>query len=275
MSDSYKVMHDMPSDNNNIIVAGGRLPPITRTALSSHVEDMVSSGLVSSSSSTDDDSPTKVVTRREMILALIARSEVKEAEKDPESEENNKNDVGGEHQHRDRTSDAQVEDEEDVKDGSANTANHDAGERKKWSWGSYLKFVTPIQDEDLAGNQARARCNLCNKIYLRSFIRMHIHRHRHGNPGSRKTPCNICGELIQQQNLKRHKRRVHPNGETVKPLERRYLKFATPIDDLKYSAKVKCNLCNRNMTRAYISKHIQSVHGFKVKCDNGYNNPSC
>ena len=210
-----------------------------------------------------------------MILALIARSEVEEADKDPESEEINNNDIGGEHQHQDSstTSDAQGEDEEDVKDGSANTANHDAGERKKWSWGSYLKFVTPIEDEDLAGNQARARCNLCNKIYLRSFIRMHIHRHRHGNPGSRKTPCNICGELIQQQNLKRHKRRVHPNGETVKPLERRYLKFATPIDDLKYSAKVKCNLCNRNMTRAYISKHIQSVHGSKVKCDNGYNNP--
>ena len=351
--DRYQVKHE--SDNNNIIVAGcvdpvsGNLPPITSTVLSSYVEDSISSGFISSSSSSDEngDSSAKVVTRREMILALIARSEVEEEHQDPESEEINNNDVVEEHQHQDgsTTSDAQVEDEKDVKDGSA---NHEAVERKKLSWGSYLKFVTPIDGEDFPGNQTRARCDLCNKIYLRSFIRMHInnvHRHNprvkcdvcskevkkkglnrhklkyhpsservncdycgknilkdhlkyhidnvHNNlrvkcdvcgkevkvkrdglkrhklihsdvdrPVSRKTSCNICGELIQQRNLMRHKRRVHSNAE--KKERGRYLKFATPIDDAK---KVKCNLCDSIMTRSHISHHIQRVHGSLVKCD--------
>ena len=353
--DCYQVKHE--SNNNNIIVAGlvdpvsGNLPPITSTVLSSYVEDNIGSGFISSSSSSDEDgdSSAKVVTRREMILALIARSEEEEEEKDPESEKTNNNDIVEEHQHQDgsTTSDAQVEDEEDVKDGSA---NHDAVERKKLSWGSYLKFVTPIEGEDSPGigNQARARCDLCNKIYLRSFIRMHInnvHRHNprvkcdvcskevkkkglnrhklkyhpsservncdycgknilkdhlkyhidnvHNNlrvkcdvcgkevkvkrdglrthklihsdvdrPVSRKTSCNICGELIQQRNLMRHKRRVHSNAE--KKERGRYLKFATPIDDAK---KVKCNLCDSIMTRSHISHHIQRVHGSLVKCD--------
>ena len=154
----------------------------------------------------------------------------------------------------------QGEDEEDVK---GESANHDAEERKKWSWGSYLKFITPIEEEDSPGNQARARCNLCNKIYLRSFIRMHINRHRHGNPGSRKIPCNICGALIQQQNLKRHKRKVH-RINVEKKKRGSYLKFATPIDDAK---KVKCNLCDSIMARSHISNHIKRVHGSLVKCD--------
>ena len=163
VSDSYQVEHE--SDNNNIIVAGGTLPPITTTALSSHVEDNVSSGLVSSSSSSDEDSdsPVKVVTRREMILALIARSEVEEGGKDPESVETNNNDIEGDHQHQGSStaSDVQGVDEEDK------SVNHEAAKLKKRSWGSYVKFLTPI-------DQAKARCDLCNKIYSRRFIRRHI-----------------------------------------------------------------------------------------------------
>ena len=168
VSDSYQVKHDMSrlSSDNNTIIARGTLPPTTITALlSSHVEDNVSSGLVSSSSSSDEDSdsPTKVVTRREMILALIARSEVEEGGKDPESVETNNNDIEGDHQHQGSStaSDVQGVDEEDK------SVNHEAAKLKKRSWGSYLKFLTPI-------DQAKARCHLCNKIYSRRFIRRHI-----------------------------------------------------------------------------------------------------
>ena len=171
VSDSYQVKHDMSrlSSDNNIIIARGTLPPTTITALlSSHVEDNVSSGLVSyvsssSSSDEDSDSPVKVVTRREMILALIARSEVEEGGKDPESVETNNNDIEGDHQHQGSStaSDVQGVDEEDK------SVNHEAAKLKKRSWGSYLKFLTPI-------DQAKARCDLCNKIYSRRFIRRHI-----------------------------------------------------------------------------------------------------
>ena len=102
--DCYQVKHE--SDNNNIIVAGwvdpvsGNLPPITSTVLSSYVEDSISSGFISSSSDEDGDSSAEVVTRREMILALIARSEVEEGGKDPESVETNNNDIEGDHHHQ-------------------------------------------------------------------------------------------------------------------------------------------------------------------------------
>jgi len=93
--DCYQVKH--VRNNNTIIVAGwvdpvsGNLPPITSTVLSSYVEDSISSrsGFISSSSDEDGDSSAKVVTRREMILALIARSEVEEEDMDAESEDTN------------------------------------------------------------------------------------------------------------------------------------------------------------------------------------------
>ena len=170
MPDCDQVKHER---NNNIIVAGwvdpvsGNLPHITSTVLSSYVEDSISSrsGFISSSSSSDEDgdSSAKVVTRREMILALIARSEVEEGGKDPESVETNNNDIEGDHQHQGSStaSDVQGVDEEDK------SVNHEAAKLKKRSWGSYLKFLTPI-------DQAKARCDLCNKIYSRRFIRRHI-----------------------------------------------------------------------------------------------------
>merc|ERR1712113_896093 len=101
--DRYQVKHER--NNNTIIVAGwvdpvsGNLPPITSTVLPSYVEDSISSGIISSSSSSDEDgdSSAEVVTRREMILALIARSEVEEEDMDAESETTNNNDIGEEH----------------------------------------------------------------------------------------------------------------------------------------------------------------------------------
>ena len=160
-----------------------------------------------------------------MILALIARSE----------EDNN--DIGEEHQHQDSStvSDAQVEDEEDSEGGSA---DHDPGERKKLNWGSYLKFVTPI-DED----QAKARCNLCNKIYSRRFIRYHINNvHRYGNP---LVKCDVCGKEVKKRSLRTHKFKFHPSSE-----------------------RVNCEHCGKNILRDHLKYHINNVHNNpRVKCD--------
>ena len=272
VSDSYKVMHDMSSDNNNIIVAGGRLPPMTSTALSSHVEDMVSSGLASSDE--ERESSAEVVTRREMILALIARSEVEEEEVgDPETEETNNNNDEGNHQHKDSSTASEVQgvNAEAIEDRSV---DHKAAKRTKWSWGSYLKFVTPL--DDLPLDQAKARCDLCNKTYSRRSIRSHINIvHRYGNP---RVKCDVCDTEVKRSSLRKHKLRYHPSSERVNCKHPNgeesqsgvYLKFATPIDDaIKNSAKIKCNLCERIIVRTYISHHIKNFHNLspRVKCD--------
>ena len=88
-----QVQHDgdnneLPQDEAGEAVTGPLLA-IT-SSLSSDVEDTGKCDFVSSFSSRDSSpEPEKVVTRREMIEALIARSEVEEEDQDPETEENN------------------------------------------------------------------------------------------------------------------------------------------------------------------------------------------
>ena len=59
----------------------------------------------------------------------------------------------------------------------------------------------------------------------------------------------------------------HTEQNKARREKRKYLNFATPIDD-KSSNKVKCNLCDNTVSKPNISVHIKNVHfHFKVKCD--------
>ena len=216
----------------------------------------VSCDQLSPSSSSDEDSETsataKVVTRREMIMALIARSEDQE-----ESETGEANDEVTHHQ---QAGSAMAPPDMLELEGNG---IHAAEERKKW--GYYRKFASPIEDlpKDRA---AKVRCNLCSKIISKSGIAFHID----GVHNKIRVKCDVCGKEVRKDWLKAHKKTVHSQAKNV--LKGKLKEHKMIHANEGRAKKIPCNICGKLVLKRNLKIHKNIVHCHpslreRVNCD--------
>ena len=179
----------------------------------------LSSGLVASSSSCDEDSDpsAKVVTRRGMIMALIARSEVEEEVQNPE--------------------------------------NGSVTRKKKKNHMEYMKHATPIDDLPY-DKKGKVRCNLCNKIITKRYIYEHID----GVHSNLRVNCDVCGKEVRR--LWQHKNTVHAHNPLVKcdvcgkEVKKHCLKQHKMIHaNVGRTKKMPCNICGKLLQKVYLKIH--------------------
>ena len=236
-----QVQHD--GDNNELPQDGeawgeGLTDPVDSTRLantsspSSDDDDTgkyLSSGLVASSSSSDEDSdpspslqPGQKVTRREMIMALIARSEMEEEGQNPET----------------------------------GSVTQDVVERKKKkNHMEYMKHATPIDDLP-CDKKGKVRCNLCNKIITKRYIYEHID----GVHSNLRVNCDVCGKEVRR--LWQHKNTVHAHNPLVKcdvcgkEVKKHCLKQHKMIHaNVGRTKKMPCNICGKLLQKVYLKIH--------------------
>ena len=209
-----QVQHDgdnneLPQDEAGEAVTGPLLA-IT-SSLSSDVGDSGTGkcDLVGSVTGDEDrdtsPEPEKVVTRREMIVALIARSEVEEEpEQDPLPQSGEAYNEVTHHQQAGTSVALEMRHlEGDSQDKSAN------GVVEEYK-GYYRKFATSI--DDLPWKQSKVRCNLCSKIISKKTFNDHI---RFAHLNKNRVKCDVCGKEVKKYNLNQHKL-IHSNQGRAK-----------------------------------------------------------
>ena len=256
----------------------------------------ISCDQLSSSSSIDEDSETsgKVVTRREMIMALIARSEVEEEpEQDPLPQSGEAYNEVTHHQQAGTSVAPEMRHQEgDSQDKSAN------GVVEEYK-GYYRKFATSIDDLPWK-RQSKVRCNLCSKIFSKKnfkyHIRVHINNNRvkcdvcgkevkkynlnqhkliHDHEGrAKKIPCNICGKLVQDGSLKKHKNIFHGHHSSRKRVNCEHCGANVFKENLKEhkmihanegrAKKIPCNICGKLLRERGLRNHMK-IHSDRNK----------
>ena len=256
-----------------------------------------------SSSTIDEDSETsgkaKVVTRREMIMALIARSVVEEEpEQDPLPQSGEAYNEVTHHQQAGTSVALEMRHlEGDSQDKSANDV---VEEYKTRGYAGYnMKFATSI--DDLPWKQSKVRCNLCSKIISKKSFNNHIrfahltnnrvkcdvcgkevkkcslnqHKLIHSNKGrAKKIPCNICGKLIQDGHLKKHKNIVHGHHSSRERVNCEHCGTNVFKEKLKEhkmihvnegrAKKMPCNICGKLVQERHLKKHMK-IHSNRNK----------